>query len=56
MTDYPNKPLAPWIPKSMRNSGQDLDEMCDGGGNASATDAMDMDPAFDPLYADKKEK
>jgi hypothetical protein len=57
MTDskYPNKPLAPWIPKSMRNSGADLDPCCEGAGNASASEAAGLDKAFDPLNADKKE-
>ncbi|HEY4777341.1 MAG TPA: hypothetical protein VIH56_06745 [Candidatus Acidoferrales bacterium] len=58
MTDskYPNKPLAPWIPKSMRDSGANLDECCEGAGTASASEVAGLDEAFTPLNADKKEK
>jgi hypothetical protein len=27
-TKYPDKPLQPWVPKSMRDSGANLDDGC----------------------------
>jgi hypothetical protein len=53
--NYPTKPLAPWIPKSQRDSGQNLDEGCPEIEQASAAAAMDVDPIFTPLGI-KKEK
>jgi hypothetical protein len=46
---YPNKPLAPWVPKSQRDSGTNLDEGCGDIRTASATAAMGMDKIFNPI-------
>ena len=55
MTDskYPNKPLAPWVPKSMRDSGVNLDPICGEVGNASASEVAGLDAAFAPITAPK---
>jgi hypothetical protein len=38
---YPNKPLADWIPKSMRDSGVNLDEGCGDIGQAESGLGLD---------------
>ena len=53
-TKYPDKPLQPWVPKSMRDSGVNLDEVCGEVGNASATDSMGMDKVFSPITIKEK--
>ncbi len=53
---YPNKPLQDWIPKSQRNSGQDLDGECGEIETAAATAAMGMDKIFTPISTDKEKK
>jgi hypothetical protein len=54
MTDYPDKPLQPWVPKSMRNSGADLDPCCEGAGTATASEAAGMDAVFNPITTKEK--
>jgi len=38
-----NKPLAPWVPRSMRNSGTDLDETCPEIEQAEAGDSTQIE-------------
>lgn len=52
---YPNKPLQPWIPKSQRNSGTQLDEGCGEIEQASASATMSMDEVFQSLGTEKGE-
>jgi hypothetical protein len=48
--EYPNKNLAPWIPQSQRDSGQNLDEGFPEIETASAAnEAMAVDEVFTPL-------
>jgi hypothetical protein len=56
MTDaksYPNKSLQPWIPKSMRDSGAELETGCEITTADAVNAAAGMDKAFAPLTADK---
>ena len=52
---YPNKPLQPWIPKSQRNSGTQLDEGCGEIEQASHSATMSMDEVFQSLGTEKGE-
>jgi hypothetical protein len=51
---YPNKPLAPWIPKSQRDSGLNLDEGFPEIESSSANEVMAVDEIFAPLGQKEK--
>lgn len=53
--NYPTKPLAPWIPRSQRDSGLNLDEGCSEIETNEANAVMGVDEIFTPLGS-KKEK
>jgi hypothetical protein len=52
---YPNKPMQPWIPKSQRDSGMNLDQGCGEIETSSANEVIGVDEVFTALGTKKEE-
>jgi hypothetical protein len=52
---YPDKPMQPWIPRSQRDSGLNLDEGCGDIETSEANEVIGVDEIFAALGS-KKEK